>query len=59
MPIETLDVRSRQAWRTWLEEHHTSSSEIWLVFHERQETKEKRLREALGLLTAGKKLGLK
>ena len=34
-PIETLDVRSRQAWRTWLEEHHTSSSEIWLVFHKR------------------------
>jgi uncharacterized protein YdeI (YjbR/CyaY-like superfamily) len=30
-----LDVRSRRAWRTWLEKHHTSSSEIWLVFHKR------------------------
>ena len=32
-PIETLDVRTRQAWRKWLEEHHASTSEIWLVFH--------------------------
>ena len=32
-PIETLDVRTRRAWRTWLEEHHASTSEIWLVFH--------------------------
>ena len=34
-PLETLDVRTRQAWRQWLEEHHDSSSEIWLVFHKR------------------------
>ena len=32
-PIETLDVRERQAWRQWLEEHHASAPEIWLVFH--------------------------
>ena len=34
-PSETLDVRDRQAWRKWLEEHHASSLEIWLVFHKR------------------------
>jgi len=32
-PIEALDVRSRQNWRKWLEEHYDSKSEIWLVFH--------------------------
>ena len=35
MVIETLDVRERQDWREWLEEHHDSMSEIWLVFHKR------------------------
>ena len=34
-PLETLDVRSRQAWRDWLAEHHASSSEIWLVYHKK------------------------
>lgn len=65
-PIETLEIRSRQEWRKWLKEHHDSSREIWLVFHvgwidsaKRQETKERRIREALTLLAAGKKLGLK
>ena len=33
MSLETLDVRSRQDWRKWLEEHFDSASEIWLVFH--------------------------
>ena len=28
-------MRDRQAWRKWLEEHSTSRSEIWLVFHKR------------------------
>lgn len=32
-PIKTLDVRSRKQWRKWLEQHHDSESEIWLVFH--------------------------
>lgn len=31
----------------------------WIDSAKRQETKEKRLHEALGLLAAGKKLGLK
>jgi uncharacterized protein YdeI (YjbR/CyaY-like superfamily) len=29
----TLDIRSRQAWRTWLERNHASVAEVWLVFH--------------------------
>jgi uncharacterized protein YdeI (YjbR/CyaY-like superfamily) len=31
----TLDVCSRQHWRDWLQEHHASEAEIWLVFHKR------------------------
>jgi len=33
--LETLDVRTRKAWRNWLEKHHAKKSEIWLVFHKR------------------------
>lgn len=29
----TLDLRSRQEWRSWLAAHHHCVSEIWLVFH--------------------------
>ena len=32
-PIKTLDVRTRAAWHAWLEKHHGSATEIWLVFH--------------------------
>jgi len=28
-----LDVRSRAAWRRWLEKHHASSAGVWLVYH--------------------------
>jgi uncharacterized protein YdeI (YjbR/CyaY-like superfamily) len=31
--LRMLDVRSRQAWRDWLQKHHDSESEIWLVCH--------------------------
>lgn len=31
--LDTLDVRSRRAWRAWLAKHHASSAGIWLVFH--------------------------
>jgi len=31
--LKTLEVRSRQAWRKWLEKNHDSAAEIWLVFH--------------------------
>src|SRR4051794_5924463 len=33
--ITTLEVQSRQEWRMWLNEHHVSQSEIWLVFRKR------------------------
>jgi uncharacterized protein YdeI (YjbR/CyaY-like superfamily) len=31
--LMTLEVRSRQQWRTWLAQHHTSSPGVWLVFY--------------------------
>ncbi len=33
--IKTLEVRSRQKWRVWLQRHHGSESEVWLVFYKR------------------------
>ena len=33
--IKTMDVRTRAAWRRWLERHHHSEAEIWLVFHKK------------------------
>jgi uncharacterized protein YdeI (YjbR/CyaY-like superfamily) len=36
--LRTLDVRSRQQWRNWLQKHHDSESVIWLVFHKRHTT---------------------
>ena len=38
--LATLDVRQRQQWRKWLEAHHDSASEIWLVFHKRHTAEE-------------------
>jgi uncharacterized protein YdeI (YjbR/CyaY-like superfamily) len=32
-PLATLDIRTRAAWHAWLEKHHASATEIWLVFH--------------------------
>jgi uncharacterized protein YdeI (YjbR/CyaY-like superfamily) len=32
---ETLEVHSRSQWRRWLQKHHDSMAEIWLVFHKR------------------------
>ena len=31
--LVTLEVGSRQHWRTWLGENHASSPGVWLVFH--------------------------
>src|SRR4249920_604992 len=31
--LKTLDVRTLEEWRRWLADHHTSESEVWLVFH--------------------------
>ena len=33
MTLNTLDVRTRAAWRQWLAKHHASSPGIWLVRH--------------------------
>ena len=33
--FRTFDVRSRQEWRDWLQDHHDSEPEIWLVFHKK------------------------
>jgi uncharacterized protein YdeI (YjbR/CyaY-like superfamily) len=30
---ETLDVRTRAAWRGWLQRNHARKNEIWLVLH--------------------------
>ena len=37
--LRMFEVRSRQEWRTWLQEHYDSEPEIWLVFH-KQHTSE-------------------
>ena len=52
MKLMTLEVRNRQEWRTWLEEHHASSPEVWLVFYKghtlvKSITYEDSVREAL------------
>jgi len=31
--VALLEMRSRSAWRRWLERHHASSAGVWLVFH--------------------------
>jgi uncharacterized protein YdeI (YjbR/CyaY-like superfamily) len=31
--LKTLEVSTPAAWRKWLEKHHASAEEIWLVFH--------------------------
>jgi len=31
--LNTLEVKNRQQWRTWLAKHHASSPGVWLVFY--------------------------
>ncbi len=38
--LNTLEPRDRQQWRSWLEAHHESEPEIWLVFHKRHTTED-------------------
>src|SRR5262245_48123195 len=33
--MKTLLVRTLEQWRDWLTEHHSSASEVWLIFHKR------------------------
>lgn len=31
--MKTFDARTIERWHAWLETHHASASEIWLIFH--------------------------
>ena len=33
--MKTLLVRTLEQWRDWLTKHHSSESEVWLIFHKR------------------------
>ena len=33
--VHTMRVESRSAWREWLEAHHATETEIWLVFYKK------------------------
>ena len=33
--LDTLDLRKREQWRTWLRKHHASSPGVWFVFHKK------------------------
>ena len=33
--MRRLLVTTREAWRSWLAEHHASETEVWLVYHKR------------------------
>ena len=37
---ETLNINNRQEFRAWLEQHHQSSREIWLVFYKKSTGKQ-------------------
>ncbi len=32
---KTLGVKDREEWRAWLEEHHASEAEVWLVYYKK------------------------
>jgi uncharacterized protein YdeI (YjbR/CyaY-like superfamily) len=34
--MKTLRVETLEQWRDWLEEHHASESEIWIIFYKRR-----------------------
>ena len=34
-PLKTVELATRQQWRAWLQKHHDSETEIWLVFYKR------------------------
>lgn len=34
--METLYVKDRNEWRSWLEKHHDSKKEIWLIYYKKQ-----------------------
>ena len=36
LAMKTLRVETLDRWRDWLDEHHASASEVWLVFYKRR-----------------------
>jgi uncharacterized protein YdeI (YjbR/CyaY-like superfamily) len=34
--MKTLSVKTLDRWRDWLDQHHASESEVWLVFYKQQ-----------------------
>jgi uncharacterized protein YdeI (YjbR/CyaY-like superfamily) len=38
---ETLTINDRQGFRAWLEQHHQTSQEIWLVFYKKSSGKQR------------------
>ncbi|MBS0260497.1 MAG: YdeI/OmpD-associated family protein [Planctomycetes bacterium] len=34
-PLDTIEIRSKTAWRNWLKRHHATKTEIWLVFQKK------------------------
>jgi uncharacterized protein YdeI (YjbR/CyaY-like superfamily) len=32
-PVNPIRMRSRQAWRRWLERHHEKAADVWIVYH--------------------------
>ena len=35
MPARTLSLTRRAQWHTWLQKHHATCREVWLVFHKK------------------------
>jgi uncharacterized protein YdeI (YjbR/CyaY-like superfamily) len=33
--MKTFDARTIERWRAWLDKHHASASEVWLIFHKK------------------------
>ena len=68
--MKTVEVTTRSEWRHWLAANHDKEPNgIWLVYRKqfiwwivtakRPETREKRLKESLMLLTKGEKPGMR
>jgi len=37
--VKTFDAGTVERWRKWLEKHHDSESEVWLIFHKKHTRK--------------------
>lgn len=57
--LNTIDVRDRVQWRTWLARTYQRPFVVWVHTAKRSETRARRLRESIRLLASGRRLGLK